>query len=126
MFRPAGFLVLQLTDHAYDHLIHALHLTIGLSMVRRGSQFLHSIQFTEVCYHMARKGLPLITDKVGRCTEKPKIPDPQSLGSGTCSLVFHHIRHNVLGEVVLQNQYITDDGVLLQRHCLLDGREVHM
>ena len=37
---------------------------------------------------MARKGLPLITDKVGRCTKKPKIPDPQSLGGDTCSLVF--------------------------------------
>ena len=35
MLRSAGFLVLlQLTDHADDHLIHALHLTIGLSMVR--------------------------------------------------------------------------------------------
>ena len=35
MLGPAGFLVLlQLTDHAHDHLIHALHLTIGLSVVR--------------------------------------------------------------------------------------------
>ena len=97
MLEPAGFLfLLQLTDHVDDRLIHALHLTIGLSMVRRGSQLLHSIQFTEVCYHMARKGLPLITDKVGRCTEKPKIPNPQSLGGGTCSLVFDHICHDNL------------------------------
>ena len=49
MFRPAGFLILlQLTDHAYDRLIHALNLAIGLSMVRQGSQLLHPIQVTEV------------------------------------------------------------------------------
>ena len=42
MFGPAGFLILlQLSDHAYDPLIHALNLAIGLSMVRRGSQLLH-------------------------------------------------------------------------------------
>ena len=35
MLRPAGFLVLlQLTDHTDDRLIHALHLTIGLSIER--------------------------------------------------------------------------------------------
>ena len=35
VFRPAAFLILlQLTDHAYDCLIHALNLAIGLSMVR--------------------------------------------------------------------------------------------
>ena len=75
---------------------------------------------------MACKGLPLINDKVGRCTEKPKIPDSQSLGGGTCSLVFHHIHHNVLGEVILQNQYIMDDGFLLERHRLLDGHKINM
>ena len=92
MFGPTGFpILLQLADHAYDRLIHALDLTIGLSMVRQGSQLLHSIQFTEVCYNMAREGLPLISDKVGRCTEKPKIPIPQSLGGSTCSLILHHI-----------------------------------
>ena len=75
MFGPAGFLVLfQLTNHVDDRLIHALHLTIGLSMVRQGSQLLHPIQLTEVCYDMAHKGLPLITDKVGRCTESLKYP----------------------------------------------------
>ena len=53
MFRPAGFLILlQLTDHVYDRLIHALDLAIGLSMVRLGSQLLHPIQLTEVCYNM--------------------------------------------------------------------------
>ena len=26
---------------------------------------------------MARKGLPLITDKVGRCIEKPEMPNSQ-------------------------------------------------
>ena len=31
-----------------------------------------------------------------------------------CSLVFCHICHNILGEVVLQSQYITDDGFLLR------------
>ena len=75
---------------------------------------------------MARKGLPLITDKVGRCTVKPKIPNSQSLGSGTCSLVLHHICHNILGEVVLQDQYITDDGFLLKRHHLHDGSKINM
>ena len=35
LFRLAGFLILlQLSDHAYDCLIHALNLAIGLSMVR--------------------------------------------------------------------------------------------
>ena len=94
MFGPAGFLVLfQLTDHADDHLTHVLHLTIGLSMVRQGSQLLHSIQFTEVCYDMACGGLPLITDKVGRCTEKPEIPNPQSLGGSACSPSPHTPQH---------------------------------
>ena len=70
MFRPAGFLILfQLTDHVNDRLIHALNLTIGLSMVRRGSQLLHPIQLTEVCYHMAYKGLPLIADQKARNTQ---------------------------------------------------------
>ena len=102
MFGPAGFpILLQLTDHAYDHLIHVLDLAIGLSMVRGGSQLLHSIQFTEVCYNMACEGLPLIPDKLGRCTEKPEIPISQSLGSSTCNLILHHIRDNVLQEVVL-------------------------
>ena len=59
MFRPAGFpILLQLTDHADDRLIHALHLTIGLSMVRRGSQLLHPIQFTEVCNDVPVKAFP--------------------------------------------------------------------
>ena len=40
---------------------------------------------------MACEGLPLITDKVGRHTEKPKIPISQSLGGSTCSLILHHI-----------------------------------
>ena len=102
MFGPAGFLILlQLTNHAYDRLIHALNLAIGLSMVRRGSQLLHPIQLTEVCYNMAHEGGPVITDKVGRCTEKPEIPNSQSLGGSTCSLILHHIHYNVLGEVIL-------------------------
>ena len=101
MFGPAGFLVfLQLSDHVYDRLIHALNLTIGLSMVRRGSQLLHPIQITEVCYNMAREGLPLITDEVGRCTKQPEIPISQSLGGSTCSLIFHHIHYNIFGEVI--------------------------
>ena len=80
MFGPAGFLILlQLTDHVYDRLIHALNLAIGLSMVRQGSQLLHPIQLTEVCYNMACEGLPLITDEIGRCTKKTKIPISQSL-----------------------------------------------
>ena len=69
---------------------------------------------------MACKGLPLITDKVGRCAEKPEIPNSQSLGCSTGSLILHHIRNNILGEVILLNQHIADDGVLLKRHCLLD------
>ena len=101
-FGPAGFpILLKLTDHVYDRLIHALDLTIGLSMVRQGSQLLHFVQFTEVCYNMACEGLPLITDKLGRYTEKPEIPISQNLGGSTCSLILHHICHNIFGEVVL-------------------------
>ena len=91
----------QLTDHAYDRLIHVLNLAIGLSMVRQGSQLMHPIRVTEVGYNMACEGLLLITDEVGRCTEQPKIPISQSLGGGTCSLIFHHLCYNIFGEVIL-------------------------
>ena len=107
-------ILFQLTDHAYDRLIHALNLTIGLSMVRRDSQLLHSIQFTEVRYNMACEGLPLITDKVGSCTEKPEIPISQSLGSSRCSLILHHIRNNVLGEVVCKTSTLQMTGSSLR------------
>ena len=69
---------------------------------------------------MAREGLPLVADKIGRCAKKPEIPNSQSLGGTTCSLILHHICHNVLGKVVLQNQHIADDRFLPKRHCLLD------
>ena len=102
MFGPAGFpILLQLADHADDCLIHALHLAIGLSMVWQGSQLLHPVQFTDVCNDVACKGLPLITDKVGRCAEKPEIPNSQSLGCSMSNLILHHIRNNILGEVIL-------------------------
>ena len=102
MFRPAGFpIFLQLPDHGDDRLIHALHLTVGLSMVGRGSQLLPSVQVAEVCNNMACEGLPLITDEVGRCAKKPEIPNSQSLGCSTNSLILHHIRNNILGEVIL-------------------------
>ena len=43
-------------------LVHALDLSVGLGVIRRGSELVHTIQLTEVCNKMACKGLPLITD----------------------------------------------------------------
>ena len=36
--------------------------SVGLGVIRRGSELVHTIQLTEVCNKMACKGLPLITD----------------------------------------------------------------
>ena len=70
---------------------------------------------------MACEGLPLITDEVGRSTEQPKIPTPQSLSGGTCN-----ISDDVFGKLVLHDHHIPNNQFLLKRNSFFDGCEIHM
>ena len=127
VFRLAGlFVLLQLTNHPNDHLIHPLCLTISLSMVRQSSELLYPIQFTEVCNQVACKGLPLITDKVGRCPEQAKITIPQHFSSGASHLIFNNISNNIFRKVVLHDHYISNNWFLVKRNSLFNGCEIHM
>ena len=75
---------------------------------------------------MACEGLPLITDEVGRSTEQPEIPIPQSLGGGMCSLIFNNISHDIFGKVVLHNHHIPNNRFLSKRNSFFNGCEIHV
>ena len=75
---------------------------------------------------MACEGLPLITDELGRSTEQPEIPTPQSLGGSMCSLIFDNISDDIFGKVVLHDHHIPNNRFLLKRNSFFDGCEIHM
>ena len=75
---------------------------------------------------MTREGLPLIADEVGRSTEQPEIPTPQSLGGGMCSLIFNNISDDVFGKVFLYDHHISNNRFLSKKNSFFDGREIHV
>ena len=59
-----------------------------------------------------------------RVLRQPEISISQSHGSRTSGLILHHIRDDILREVVLQDQHITYDRLLFQGDGLLNGGKI--
>ena len=75
---------------------------------------------------MTCEGLPLITDKVCRCTEQAKITIPQHFSSSASHLIFNNISNDTFGKVVLHDHHIPNNWFLTKRNSFFNGCEIHM